>query len=66
MLELWADTGNLGTFDALRVCGVNVAHPIRVWLDLAGNDDRCTDDRYTEVAHRFRARVVDRPRTNVL
>ena len=40
MLELWADTGNLGTFDAIRVCGVNVAHPIRVWLDLAGNDDR--------------------------
>ena len=29
-IELWADTGNLGTFDALRVCGVNVAHPIRV------------------------------------
>ena len=60
MLELWADTGNLGTFDALRVCGVTVAHPIRVWLDLAGNDDR-----YTEVAHRFRERVVDRPRTRV-
>jgi hypothetical protein len=59
-LEPWADTGNLGTFDALRVWGVTVTHPIRVWLDLAGNDDR-----YTEVAHRFRERVVDRPRTRV-
>ena len=60
MLELWADTGNLGTCDARDVCGVPVAHPVRVWLDLAGNDDR-----YAEVAQRFRECVVERPRARV-
>ena len=42
------------------VCGVPVAHPIRVWLDLAGNDDR-----YAEGAQRFRECAIDRPRPRV-
>jgi hypothetical protein len=56
ILELWTDVGDLGTCDARHVCGVSVAPPIRVWLDLAGNNDR-----YAELAQLFRECVVDRP-----
>ena len=57
ILELWTDVGDLGTCDARHVCGISVASPLRVWLDLAGNDDR-----HSEVAQHFRECVVDRPR----
>ena len=56
ILELWTDVGDLGTCDARHVCGISVASPLRVWLDLAGNDDR-----HSEVAQHFRECVVDRP-----
>ena len=52
--ELWTDVGDLGTCDARHVCGISVASRCRVWLDLAGNNDR-----YAAVAQRFRECVVE-------
>lgn len=42
-LELWTDTGELGTFRAQDVDGVRVAPPVRVWLDLARQGGRGAD-----------------------
>lgn len=54
-LELWTDTGELGTFSAQDVNGVRVAPPVRVWLDLARQGGRGAD-----AAQLFREQVLER------
>jgi hypothetical protein len=54
-LELWTDTGELGTFGARDVNGVQVAPPVRVWLDLARQSGRGAD-----AAQLFREQVLER------
>ncbi|MHA3946858.1 hypothetical protein [Cellulomonas bogoriensis] len=54
-LELWTDTGELGTFAARDVNGVRVAPPVRVWLDLARQGGRGAD-----AAQLFREQVLER------
>ena len=54
-LELWTDTGELGTFDARDVDGLQVAPPVRVWLDLARQSGRSAD-----AAQLFREQVLER------
>jgi hypothetical protein len=53
-LELWTDTGELGTFRAEDHGGVFVAPAIRVWLDMARQGGRLND-----AAQLFRERFVD-------
>lgn len=53
-LELWTDTGELGTFDKRHVNGVRVASPIRVWLDIAREGGRGED-----AAQMFREHVLE-------
>jgi hypothetical protein len=54
-LELWTDTGELGTFGAQDIDGVRVAPPVRVWLDLARQGGRSAD-----AAQLFREQVLER------
>ena len=54
-LELWTDTGELGTFGAQDVNGLRVAPPVRVWLDLARQGGRGAD-----AAQLFREQVLER------
>ena len=54
-VEVWADTGELGTFRANNVHGVNVAPPIRIWLDLARQGGRSVD-----AAQLFREQTLER------
>jgi hypothetical protein len=54
-LELWADTGGLGTFGAGEIDEVHVAPPIRVWLDIAREGGRGAD-----AAQLFREQVLER------
>jgi hypothetical protein len=54
-LELWTDTGELGTFRAREINGVHVAPAVRVWLDLARQGGRSAD-----AAHLFREQVLER------
>lgn len=54
-LELWTDTGELGTYGAREMNGVRVAPPIRVWLDLARQRGRSAD-----AAQLFREQVLER------
>jgi hypothetical protein len=55
-LELWTDTGELGTFGAITVNEIQVAPPVRVWLDLARQRGRGGD-----AAQLFREQVLERP-----
>ncbi len=54
-LELWTDTGELGTFGAGEVSGIKVAPPIRIWLDIAREGGRGED-----AAQIFREQVLER------
>lgn len=54
-LELWSDTGELGTFGATDVDGIRVAPAIRVWLDMARQGGRNAD-----AAQLFREQVLER------
>ncbi len=54
-LELWSDTGQLGTFGSTIIGGIHVAPPIRIWLDLRRQGGRSLD-----AADMFREQVVDR------
>lgn len=54
-LELWTDTGELGTFGATAVRGIRVAPAVRVWLDLARQRGRNAD-----AAQLFREQVLER------
>lgn len=54
-LELWTDTGELGTFGATDVGGIRVAPPIRVWLDMARQGGRSED-----AAQLFREHALER------
>jgi hypothetical protein len=54
-LELWTDSGELGTFGASDANGVQVAPPVRVWLDLARQSGRSAD-----AAQLFREQVLER------
>jgi hypothetical protein len=54
-LELWSDTGQLGTFGATTAEDVCIAPPIRIWLDLRRQGGRSRD-----AADLFREHVVDR------
>lgn len=54
-LELWTDTGKLGTFGAQELDGVHVAPPVRVWLDIAREGGRGED-----AAQLFREHVLER------
>jgi hypothetical protein len=54
-LELWTDTGELGTFAARNVGRVRVAPPVRVWLDMAREGGRNAD-----AAQLFREQVLER------
>jgi hypothetical protein len=54
-LELWTDTGELGTFGATDVEGIRVAPKIRVWLDMARQGGRNDD-----AAQLFREQVLER------
>ena len=55
-LELWTDTGELGTFGATDIKGIRVAPPVRVWLDLARQRGRNAD-----AAQLFREQILERP-----
>lgn len=55
-LELWTDTGELGTFGAGELNGVSVAPPIRIWLDIAREGGRGED-----AAQIFREQVLEGP-----
>jgi hypothetical protein len=54
-LELWTDTGELGTFGATTVNEIRVAPPVRVWLDLARQRGRGAD-----AAQLFREQILER------
>jgi len=54
-LELWADIGQLGTFGSTTVDGIDVAPPVRIWLDLRRQGGRSRD-----AAELFREQVVER------
>lgn len=54
-LELWADTGELGTYGAGEVGGIRVAPPVRIWLDIARQGGRNDD-----AAQLFREQVLER------
>jgi hypothetical protein len=54
-LELWTDTGELGTFGASVIDGIRVAPAVRVWLDLARQGGRNED-----AAHLFREQFLER------
>lgn len=54
-LELWTDTGELGTYSAREIDGIRVAPPMRVWLDLARQRGR-----YADAAQLFREQVLER------
>lgn len=55
-VELWVDSGEVGTFESSEISNVVVAPLIRVWLDLARIGGRGED-----AAHVFRERVLERP-----
>ena len=54
-LDLWTDTGQLGTFQAVDINGVRVAPPVRVWLDL-----RRQGGRNQDAAQLFREQALER------
>ena len=54
-IDVWSDTGEVGTFGASEVDGVRVAPPIRVWLDL-----RRQGGRNADAAQLFREQALER------
>lgn len=54
-LELWTDTGELGTYQAREINGIHVAPPVRVWLDMLKEGGRSAD-----AAQLFREQILDR------
>lgn len=55
-VELWVDSGDVGTFESSEMSNVAVAPRIRVWLDLARIGGRGED-----AAHLFREQALERP-----
>lgn len=53
-LELWTDTGELGTFGGDEVNGIRVAPAIRIWLDIAREGGRGED-----AAQIFREQILE-------
>ena len=54
-LELWTDTGELGTYGAGEAAGIRIAPPVRIWLDIARQGGRNDD-----AAQLFREQVLER------
>lgn len=54
-LELWNDTGELGTYGAGEAAGIRIAPPVRIWLDIARQGGRNDD-----AAQLFREQVLER------
>ena len=54
-LELWNDTGEVGTFAAEPIDGIRVAPAVRVWLDLLRQSGRNRD-----AAQMFREQTLER------
>lgn len=55
-LELWLDTGKVGTFSAIEVDGAYVAPVSRIWLDLMRQGGR-----YAEGAELLKERILELP-----
>lgn len=54
-IELWQDTGEVGTYNAVRRDGIRVAPMIRIWLDLVRQGGR-----YTDGAEILKRRILER------